>query len=93
MYDSYMKSKTYPLAMPSDLLTEVRETAKDTGLSIADAMRQSMRLGLPTLREQLAAVKAKPMTAEEARKAFAPDPEWDRLESIMAKRPLRCSED
>jgi hypothetical protein len=93
MYDSSMKSETYPLAMPPDLLTEVRQTAKHTGLSIADAMRQSMRLGLPKLRDQLSSAKVKPMTAEEARKAFAPDPEWDRLESIMAKRPVRPPKD
>ena len=93
MYDSSMKSETYPLAMPSELLSEVRQTAKDTGLSIADAMRQSMRLGLPKLRERLSGAKVKAMTAEEARRAFAPDPEWDKLESLMAKRPVRRPED
>ncbi|MGH7968639.1 MAG: hypothetical protein ACREIC_07935, partial [Limisphaerales bacterium] len=44
---------TYPLAMPEKLVKEVRKTAKATGLSMADAMRQSMKLGLPKLREQL----------------------------------------
>jgi hypothetical protein len=60
-----MKSDTYPLAMPSDLLDEVRRTAKATGLSMADAMRPSMRLGLPRLREQLATSSLKPFTAAE----------------------------
>jgi hypothetical protein len=49
-----MKSETYPLALPPELLGEVRKAAKETGLSLADAMRQSMKLGLPKLREQLA---------------------------------------
>jgi len=53
MYVSSMKGDTYPLALPPDLLAEVRRTAKATGLSMADAMRQSMKLGLPKLKEQL----------------------------------------
>jgi hypothetical protein len=44
MYDSYMKTDTYPLAVPHDLLREIRRTAKATGLSMADAMRQGLRL-------------------------------------------------
>jgi len=88
-----MRSETYPLAMPHDLLGEVRRTAKETGLSVADAMRQSMKLGLPKLREKLTPARAKPMTAEQARRAFAPNSEWDALESAMAKRPVRPPED
>lgn len=88
-----MKNQTYPLAMPQDLLVEVRATARETGLSVADAMRQSMKLGLPKLREQLSTAKAKPLSAEEARRAFARNPEWDALESAMAKRPIRPPED
>ena len=42
-----MTSETYPPAMPNDLLDEVRHTAKAAGLSMAEAMRQSMKLGLP----------------------------------------------
>ena len=86
-----MKSETYPLAMPSELLGEVRRTARETGLSVADAMRQSMKLGLPKLREHLS--KAKPMSPEEARRAYAPNADWDALESVMAKRPVRRPKD
>ena len=39
--------------MPKDLLGEVRRAAKQTRLSMADTMRQSMRLGLNKLVEQL----------------------------------------
>jgi len=56
MYDSSMKSETVPLAMPKDLLSEVRRTSKQTGLSMADTMRQSMKLGLHKLVEQLGEV-------------------------------------
>jgi len=85
-----MKSETYPLAMPRELLAEVRKTAKKTGLSVADAMRQSMKLGLPRLREQLApkGQPLKPLSRAEARQAFAPDPEWDALEAAMARLPI-----
>jgi hypothetical protein len=53
MYDPSMKSETVPLAMPKDLLGEVRRAAKQTRLSMAETMRQSMRLGLSKLVEQL----------------------------------------
>jgi hypothetical protein len=53
MYDSSMKAETVPLAMPKDLLNEVRRAAKQTNLSMADTMRQSMRLGLDKLVQQL----------------------------------------
>lgn len=88
-----MKKETYPLALPSDLLSELRETAQATGLSVADAMRQSMKLGLPKLRDQLSPRKVPPLTAEEARQAFAPDPEWDALEAAMTSRPVPPPED
>ncbi len=44
-----MKTDTYPLAVPPDLLGEVRQASHDLGLSMADIMRQSMKLGLPKL--------------------------------------------
>ena len=53
MYVSSMKTDTYPLAVPSDLMGELRRCARETGLSVADTMRQSMRLGLNKLVEQL----------------------------------------
>ena len=88
-----MKSETYPLALPPDLLGEIRQTASVTGLSLAEAMRQSLRLGLPKLREQLAAQTGlKPFTASEIREAFAPDLAWDNLERVMARRRPRKPE-
>ena len=49
MYVSYMQSKTFPLAMPRELLGRVRRASRKTGLSMADTMRQSMKLGLDQL--------------------------------------------
>ncbi len=83
-----MKGETYPLAMPTDLLQEIRQTAKATGLSMADAMRQSMRLGLPKLREQLRGPALKPFTAEEVKTAFKRDQEWEAFESAMTNVPV-----
>ena len=89
-----MKSETYPLSMPPQLLGECRKVAKQPGLSVADAMRQSMRLGLPKLREQLArTAELKPFTAAESRQAFAPDAEWDRLEAAMARLPVKVEDE
>ena len=74
-----MKSKTVPVALPSGLIGEIRKTAKETGLSLADAMCQSLKLGLPRLRERLVAGKVTnvaPLPARVARKLYA-DPEDD----------------
>src|SRR2546428_13589085 len=97
MYGPYMKNATYPLAMTEELLAQVRETSIETGLSMADAMRQSMKLGLPQLRKRLARKKSpalhlKPFTKGEARRAFGPDRHWDPLESAMARRPVALPE-
>lgn len=48
-----MASDTIPLAVPEELGNELRQTAAETGLSMADVMRQSMRLGLPLVRKGL----------------------------------------
>jgi hypothetical protein len=94
VYDSSMKSETYPLAMPADLLGEMRNAAKQTNLSIADAMRQSMRLGLPKLLAQLSNNQLKPFTEEECRLAFrTPNPEFDALEHHCASLPKRPPEE
>ncbi len=49
-----MQSKTFPLAIPNELLSQVRRAARKTGLSMAETMRQSMRLGLERLVRGLA---------------------------------------
>lgn len=74
--------------MPDDLLAEIRAAARDTGLSQADVVRQSVKAGLPKIRKQYKAERrVKPFTKEEAKRAFAPDPYWDALEEHMAKLP------
>ena len=83
-----MKNETYPLVLSPDLLGEARQTAKEAGLSLADAIRQSLKLGLPKLREQLSAQSPKPFTPEDAREAFAPDPEWDAVTAAMSGLPI-----
>ena len=50
-----MKTTQYPLQVPEDLMRELESMARSHSLSKADVMRQSMRLGLPTLRERLSA--------------------------------------
>jgi hypothetical protein len=89
-----MKNNTYPLAVPDELLSELRECASATGLSVADTMRQSMKLGLPKLKKQLANRGLKPFTKEETRLAFqTPNPEFDALEHHCASLPKRLPED
>lgn len=76
---------TIPLAVPDELLEAIRDAAEETRLSQADVMRQSIKLGLPRLREGLAG-PLRPLSKAECREAFGPDPEWDNLEALLAKR-------
>jgi hypothetical protein len=97
MYVSYMKTNTYPLAVPADLLKEVRKAAQKTGLSMADTMRQSIKLGLPNLVSQLTPCSPgilKPLTREEVRRCFEiPDPEFDALSTHCATLPVPAPEE
>ena len=98
IYDLSMKSETYPLNMPADLLGIVRKVAKKTGLSMADTMRQSMKLGLPTLEKELSTEEhlktLKPFTAEECEQCWGkPDPEFDALAAAMTSRKYSPSKE
>jgi hypothetical protein len=97
MYGSSMKTNTYPLAVPSDLLKDLRKAAQQTGLSMADTMRQSMKLGLPGLVTRLSPdprKNLKPFTAAESKRCFAtPDPEFDALAAHCASLPVSIPEE
>ena len=83
-----MKSETLALALQPPLLREVQQTAQETGLSLADAIRQGLVLGLPRLRQRSAMPSLRPFTAQESQEAFAPDPEWDLITAAMAQPPI-----
>jgi hypothetical protein len=53
MYHVFMSMTTYPLGLPEELLDEVKRTAEDAHLSMADAMLRAIRLGLPQVRHSL----------------------------------------
>ena len=65
-----MSMTTYPLGLPEELMEEVKRTAADTHLSMADAMRQAIKLGLPHVREGV---------GSEADLAEAAAETWDQL--------------
>ena len=46
-------STQYPLQIPDELMGEIESTATRVHLSKAEVMRQSIKLGLPKLRQQL----------------------------------------
>jgi hypothetical protein len=81
-----MASETYPLSMPEDLLETVRRVAQATGLSMADTMRQSMKLGLPKLEVELSSEPPlRPLTPDEIHRCYeVPNKEFDALEHHMA---------
>jgi hypothetical protein len=86
-----MKADTYPLAVPPELLGELRRASRDLGLSMADIMRQSMKLGLPKLREQLSPEplkNLKPLSKAESRRCYQrPNREFDAMEHHLAGLP------
>ena len=92
-----MKTSSYPLAVPSDLLKDLRKASQQTGLSMADTMRQSMKLGLPGLVERLSPdplKKLKPFTPAESRRCFAtPHPEFDAVAAHCSSLPVPIPEE
>ena len=65
-------AETIPLSVPDDLLEEVRKTAKQTNLSMQDVFRQSTRLGMPKLIEQLSGrLSLAPLSDNELAASFA----------------------
>lgn len=91
---------TIPLAMPADLLEEVKRTAEQTDLSSADIMRQAIKAGLPQLRKALALKSPldglKPLTKEECRQAWGPQTDGDERDQIaaaMSKLPVPLPEE
>ena len=89
-----MASTPVPVAVPDDLLRELKIAEKVTGLPRAEVMRESIKLGLPKLLEPYQAPAGlKPFTKEEARAAFGPDPYWDALEEKLARRQRHRRED
>ena len=86
-----MKSETYPLALPDDLIQEARQAANEAGLSLPYAMCQSLQLGLPRLREQLAGgriTNVAPWPDNIARALYAqPDEDAEAIQQFMAAQP------
>jgi hypothetical protein len=91
-----MKSETYPLALPSDLLEEARDTARQTGLSLADALRQSLKLGLPRLRDELAGSRVTnvaPLSDDVARELYSsPDDDSEAIQHFIAAQSKGADE-
>ena len=91
MYDSSMKTDTYPLrAVPPDLLWGgAGRLLRDLGLSMADIMRQSMKLGLLQPGAQLSPdplKNLKPLSRAESRRCYQqPNREFDALEHHLAR--------
>ena len=91
-----MAMNTIPLAMPADLLAEVRRTADDTHLSSADVMRQAIKAGLPRVREALTPKPSildglKPLSKAEIEACWGPKTdgdENDRIAAAMSRLPL-----
>jgi hypothetical protein len=69
-YHFLMSMTTYPLGLPDELLEEVKRTAASTHLSMADAMCQAIKLGLPQIREGV---------SRESDLAEAAAETWDKL--------------
>lgn len=91
-----MKTETYPLTLPTDLLQEARQTANEAGLSLADTMRQGLKLGLPQLREQSTGARitnVPPLSDAVARQLYSqPDDDAEAIKQFMATQPTDIEE-
>jgi len=91
-----MKSMTYPLALPKDYYAELRDAAGKTGLSMADIIRQSSRLGLPLLLEQFGPARitnVSPLPAKIARALYSePEADVDGIKRFMAAQAKSVEE-
>ena len=47
------KTYSYPLALTAEIRKEAEELAVETGMSLAEVLRQSARIGLPILADKL----------------------------------------
>jgi hypothetical protein len=89
-----MNTTNYPLGLPEELMEEVKRTTADTHLSMEDAMRQAIKLGLPQVRE---GVSKEPDLAEAAAATWnklgsAPAVLYDQLYKTMASDSQECGE-
>ncbi len=92
IYVSSINVIIFPLELPKDLYDEVKRTAQDTGLSMADAARQAMKRGLPQVREALGTagrisnVDALPRTTLDALYADRKD-DLPQIRKLIAAQP------
>ncbi len=82
---------TYPLPVPDDLLKEIQAVAKCTGLSMADIMRQCLKVGLPSVKERLAVgrvTNVDPLPSKVLRKLYDErEEDMDSIRSFIAAQP------
>jgi hypothetical protein len=62
--------------MPDELLKEVREAAKETGLSVADVMRQAIKFGVPRVRRAMSTSDDLSEAIADTWEKLGPPPGW-----------------
>lgn len=77
----------YPARFPAEDKPLLQSASEETGQSINQLIVRCVEERLPALRAELSPAKGlRPFTKAEARRAFAPDPEWEKLEAAMSRR-------
>jgi hypothetical protein len=91
-----MKSIIYPLAMPANLLDELRKASKEAALSTANTNRQRAKLRLPKLLEQMGSSRVTnvaPLPNKVARALYSqPDDDADAIRVFMATQAKSARE-
>jgi len=91
-----MKTAVVPLAVPADLHKEIRTAAERAHVSMADVMRQSIKLGLPKFREQFPGgriTNVDPLPKQVARKLYSePDDDEEGIKQFMAAQARNVQE-
>lgn len=89
---------TIPLPMPPELIAEVKRTAQDAGLSSAEIMRQSIKAGLPKVRDALASLtksgrvtNVEPIPKKTLDKIYAErEDDTDAIRRMIAAQPFEA---
>ena len=90
-----MKTVTYPIALPVEFVSEFKSAAKEAGLSTADAIRQSAKLGLPKFREQHSrrVTNVDPLPEAVARKLYAKREDDDEVQRLFMAAQFKGSQE
>ena len=79
-----MSQVNYSLGLPKELLQEVKNAAKEIGLSTADVIRHAIKFGVPKVRQAMSVVEGMSETLGDTWERLGPAPRvnYDALQQM-----------